>query len=269
MKHLIYILFAAILMVGCDTLNDSSTENGRVEGTINQIDQPASTLTVDNLPVYVTERTDIADQAGTALQFYELRVGDFVAITGSEDEAGTLVAETIEQDVSKRNTGGAPAGDEVCRGTFGDVVFENLFVPDDATCVLDGTTVNGNIVVGTDATLTANGIDVEGNIQAEGARDVTSEGQSVVGGNIQIKQGDRASVTDVTVDGDVQIESQSGSVSVARTVVGGNMQIFQNEGGVSLRDNRIAENMQCKENTPPPSGGGNTAGNKEDQCSNL
>ena len=48
-----------------------------------------------------------------------------------------------------------------------------------------------------------------------------------------------------------------------------NLQAVQNEGGVELTGNTIAENLQCKENNPPPTGGGNTAGDREDQCANL
>jgi hypothetical protein len=47
------------------------------------------------------------------------------------------------------------------------------------------------------------------------------------------------------------------------------MQVFQNTGGVRLLNNRIAENLQCKENDPPPTGSGNIAGDKEDQCAGL
>ena len=48
------------------------------------------------------------------------------------------------------------------------------------------------------------------------------------------------------------------------------MQAFQNTGGVEIRGNRINGNLQCKENSPRPTGGGNVVGgNKEDQCARL
>jgi hypothetical protein len=31
-----------------------------------------------------------------------------------------------------------------------------------------------------------------------------------------------------------------------------NLQVIGNTGGVVLQNNRIAENVQCKENNPPP-----------------
>lgn len=163
----------------------------------------------------------------------------------------------------------AKASDETCRGTIGARTFENLKVPDGAKCTLEGTIIKGNLFVYTRSTLIARGVRVGGNIQADGARSVTVNSQSDVGGNIQIKQGYAANVAQTTIDGDVQLESNDGPVYATRTRVGGNMQVFQNTGGVTLRYNRIAENLQCKENTPRPTGGGNIAGDKEDQCAKL
>lgn len=48
------------------------------------------------------------------------------------------------------------------------------------------------------------------------------------------------------------------------------MRVFQNHGGVRIAGNLIDGNLQCKENRPAPTGGGNRVrGNKEDQCSRL
>ena len=49
----------------------------------------------------------------------------------------------------------------------------------------------------------------------------------------------------------------------------GNLHAVQNTGGLVIENNYIAENLQCKENNPPPAGGGNRAGDKEDQCAAL
>jgi hypothetical protein len=41
-------------------------------------------------------------------------------------------------------------------------------------------------------------------------------------------------------------------------------------GGVSIISNTIDGNLQCKENQPAPTGGGNIVqGNMEDQCANF
>jgi hypothetical protein len=51
--------------------------------------------------------------------------------------------------------------------------------------------------------------------------------------------------------------------------VGGNLQADENTGGLRISFNVIAENLQCKQNNPPPTGSGNTAGDKEGQCAGL
>ena len=160
-----------------------------------------------------------------------------------------------------------------CAGGLGAVTVVNLIVPDGSTCTLNGTRVEGNIHVGTRATLRARGVDVDGNIQAEGARSVDvvvlSGVRSFVGGNIQIKQGGTARIDSVDIREDLQFEENRILVSATRNEVGGNLQAYKNTGGVTIRNNQIAENLQCFDNNPPPTGGNNTAGDKDGQCESL
>jgi hypothetical protein len=168
--------------------------------------------------------------------------------------------------------GGAPvafAEETQCRGTIGAVTLDNIFVPDGKTCVLKGTRAKGTVKVGTGATLDAIGVRVNGNIQAEGAASVTVRGGSIVGGNIQIVQGGRATIDRARIDGDLLFDENRAAIRATSNVIGGNLQSFKNTGGVYIAKNRIAENLQCKENRPAPTGGGNSAGSKEDQCERL
>jgi hypothetical protein len=41
------------------------------------------------------------------------------------------------------------------------------------------------------------------------------------------------------------------------------LQAFKNTGGVSITRNVIDGNLQCKENRPPPTGGGNIVDGKK------
>jgi hypothetical protein len=167
----------------------------------------------------------------------------------------------------------ALADDTVCQGTLGAVTVVNLIVPDGSTCTLNGTRVEGNIHVGTRATLKAKGVDVEGNIQAEGARSINvvvlGGVPSFVGGNIQIKQGGTALIDRVDIREDLQFEENRGPVSAKGNEIGGNLQAYKNTGGVTIKNNQIAENLQCFDNNPPPTGGNNTAGDKDGQCEAL
>ena len=163
----------------------------------------------------------------------------------------------------------AQADDFNCTGTVGAVTKDNVDVPDNATCTLDGTTVEGNIKVGTNATMIAKGVKVDGNIQAQGAKNLVVNNGSTVGGSIQIEQGGSGNVTNVDVDSDIQFFSNSGAVEAKNNTVGGNLQADENTGGVSIIDNIIDGNLQCKQNNPPPTGSGNKAASLEDQCSTL
>ncbi len=71
------------------------------------------------------------------------------------------------------------------------------------------------------------------------------------------------------INGDLQFEANEARMVARNSTILANLQAFQNTGGVVLQNNRIAENLQCKENNPPPTGGGNQAGDKEDQCAAL
>jgi hypothetical protein len=143
----------------------------------------------------------------------------------------------------------AGAEERTCRGSIGKVTVDNLRVPDGASCRLNGTYVKGTIKVETSATLDARYVRVVGNVQAEEHRAVTLL-SSRVGGSVQLKQG--------------------GSAVVSRNAITGDLQSFTNRGTQSFVSNRINGNLQCKENVPAPTGGGNiVGGNKEDQCRRL
>ncbi len=67
------------------------------------------------------------------------------------------------------------------------------------------------------------------------------------------------------------VEVKRDTTLIARGArIGGNIQIVGNRGSNEIRSNRVGGNLQCKENSPPPTGGGNIVdGNKEDQCRRL
>ena len=165
--------------------------------------------------------------------------------------------------------GPASAEERVCRGAIGAVTVDNLRVPQDATCTLNGTRVEGTIKVEGDATLKASAIRVIGNVQAENARKVLVRNGSV-GGSVQIVQGGAARIVGTRIAGDILFDEQDRDLAANRNRIGGSVQAFQNIGGLSINDNRIDGNLQCKENDPAPTGGGNVVqGSKEDQCDGL
>ena len=81
----------------------------------------------------------------------------------------------------------ARAEELTCRGKLGGITVDNLVVPSNGTCTLNGTRIQGTLKVESNATLKATRINVNGNIQAENAKAV-NVASSVVGGSIQIKE---------------------------------------------------------------------------------
>jgi hypothetical protein len=152
-----------------------------------------------------------------------------------------------------------------CRTTVNGTTKDVVVVPDNATCTLNNTNVEGNIIVGTGSTLVARGVSVKGNIQSEGHARVSvvssTARASSINGDIQIKQGRNATVTNAHI---------GGVFNFSRNTIGSDLQAKQNTGtGLTISSNRINGNLQCQENVPAPVGSGNTAASKEDQCARL
>jgi hypothetical protein len=170
--------------------------------------------------------------------------------------------------------GGGPtpplAGNVTCSNfAIGAVALDSVIVPDNASCSLEGTRLNGSLLVGTHARVTATGVRVTGNVQAEGAASVLLGGASNIGGSVQLKQGGAATVSGAAIIGDLQIDAMRGPVAASGNRISGGLQVMANRSGVSLTANTIGGAMQCKDNQPAPTGSGNVASIKEDQCRPL
>ena len=137
------------------------------------------------------------------------------------------------------------------------------------SCTLNGTKVEGTVKVERNATLVANTIRVKGNVQSEGSRSITLRQGSVVVGSVQLENGlDGGSgrVLNSRVNGDLQFFSNEARMISRGNTLLANLQANQNTGGLVIENNRTSENLQCQANNPSPTSGGNTAGDKKDQC---
>jgi hypothetical protein len=161
-----------------------------------------------------------------------------------------------------------------CRTTVTGTTKDVVFVPQNATCTLNNTNVEGNIIVSNGATLIARGVRVKGSIQSEGHARVTvvrsTSRVSTINGDIQIKQGRSATVTSARIGGSLQVEQNNGAFNFSSNTIGSDLQANANTGtGLTIRSNRINGNLQCQSNVPAPVGSGNVAASKEDQCARL
>jgi len=166
----------------------------------------------------------------------------------------------------------AHAEDYECRGTLGAVtVVGSVIVPDDATCTLDGTNIQGNLTVKSRATLVATGIELTGTVQGESPTKVDVRGSQIGNGFSISKGGELGSIVLMTtsVTGDVQLADNRGSVQLDGNTVGGSVQVNKNTGGVTITGNGITNGLQCQDNNPFPTGGGNIAAQKQGQCERL
>lgn len=164
----------------------------------------------------------------------------------------------------------AYAEEITCSATLGAITVDNVRVPPNQTCTLNGTRVEGTVKIEQNAALYANAVRIDGSVQAENAARVNVTGNSTVGGSVQVIQSGAATIDSVAVNGSIQLESNAQALVITNNIVGSDLQAFQNNGGVHIAGNTIDGNLQCKENVPPPTGGNNNVeGSAEDQCANL
>lgn len=177
--------------------------------------------------------------------------------------SGGLPAPTLPEGVFS-------AGSNVtCRNlSLGAVTYANVAVPAGARCELRATRLTGNLELGPGAGVDSWNADIAGSVQGDGPGVVQLSGGSV-GGSVQAQRAAAATLAGTRIGGSVQFEAATGLLWLQNLVVTGDIQLFGNRGGAVLNDNSAGGNLQCKENMPAPSGSGNRASSKEDQCSAL
>ena len=167
------------------------------------------------------------------------------------------------------STPAVQAEEITCTGAIGAKTVDNLRVPQNGSCTLNGTIVEGTIKVERGASLDARAVQVNGNVQGENHRYISLSQNSRINGNIQFDQGGAFQVLDSRAQG-IQVKSNNGSSLLRNNRVKSDIQVFSHSGGIRIAQNSVDGNLQCKENSPAPTGGGNIVqGNKEDQCRKL
>ena len=188
-------------------------------------------------------------------------------------------AASVEGDCAPAAAGGGAggggltpplSGNVTCVGlTIGAVQLDSVIVPAGASCTLVGTRLNGNLEVGASSRLSADSVSVTGGLVSDGAQSLTISGTSSFGGSVQVQRGLAANLLGLSASGDLQIDSMQGPVVATNNRISGNAQVMANRGGVQLSTNRFGGVMQCKDNLPAPTGSGNVATLKQDQCLQL
>ncbi len=172
----------------------------------------------------------------------------------------------------------ASASDTRCTGNLTGT-FDNVVVPENATCVLVDSLVMGNVKALSNSRLFADSNDIRGNVEGDKADLVEvydrpeEPAPSIVGGNIQAKEGNEGVLVCGTElpSGNIQVEkfsgpdtfvligddSHCGPFGGGNVLAKGSIKVEENTIGVFVRDalgiddNRVGQNLQVFKNRGP------------------
>jgi hypothetical protein len=176
----------------------------------------------------------------------------------------------------------------------------NIVVPSGAFCDLNGTHVTGNATVesgppepSNPTGLTSNAATIDGNVLVQRNAQFAAFTGSNIGGNVRCNQCEVADIQGSTVEGSLEDNGVSEGAFIRNSHFGGNLRIqdgtdffnthfaidgntigdslvFNRNTGVSdISTNTVDASLTCRDNTPPPTGAGNTAEHKRGQCAAL
>jgi hypothetical protein len=184
-----------------------------------------------------------------------------------------------------------------CNGTYYGPFKGNLNVSNGQTCILVGGGVTGNIVQN-GGSLGIGNVSIVGNVQIQSGGPFSVGPAAMIVGNLQIQNVppglEPSQVCGSTVKGDLQyqnngspvvigwanpwcvgniiggnlqVHNNTASIAIFSNTVGGNIQIQNNSAPTQVFNNTVKQSLQCQNNFPATTGGGNTAAQKQGQCS--
>jgi hypothetical protein len=172
-------------------------------------------------------------------------------------------------------------------------IHANVVVPENAFCDLSGARIDGSVTVErTAGLLLDSGSSVDHNVVVERDGQVALFNGSTVGGSIWCFKCSAADVHNSTVKGSLYDRGLTGGTFIESSQIGGTLLILHsqgdgvgftvtgstigedfsfvhNTGSSTIAGNSIEDELSCKDNTPTPAGGGNTAADKDGQCAGL
>jgi hypothetical protein len=276
---------AAELLVGCESVVVSSVEISEVQVI------PASMTLLEG-------RTQAASAIVTATGGEVLPSLD-VAWTVDHPDIATITAEGVvhglEQGathiraVSEGVTGIAEVmvlrdpstpdvpndGDDDDDGDPSCEISDQLFVRDveirpNASCTFTDVRVRGNVLLREGARLVASRLTVDGSIEANRAAGLVLT-DSWIYGEVKFEEGGTVTIAGTLVDGKVELKSNLGVIDAADNRIEEAFKLEKNRGGPFRLLRNESRNLECKENTPEPSGSGNVVreDRKAEQCEDL
>jgi cytoskeletal protein CcmA (bactofilin family) len=150
-----------------------------------------------------------------------------------------------------------------------------VIVPDGASCVLSGATINGNVHVKRNASLSVDTVApsaVRGNVEADQCLSVLLGGAVTVEGNLHVQHcvADSGYVgPDIRIGKNFECHDNAGRCRAYGGSVAGNVHVKKNTSSspAEISGNAIGGNLECQGNVPPPTHTApNTARKKQGQC---
>ncbi len=192
------------------------------------------------------------EMSGGTLVLSNTVVTGNIQMTGASTFSMSL-STVIQGNLQVQNTSLSTAPDVVCGATING----NLQFLDSATGIDLGslTVCPGNTIGGS--------LQVQDNSGPVQILDIT------VNGNLQVQNNTGSTqINGNTVSGNVQVENNTASTQANGNTVGGNLQIENNTVSTQVFSNAVKGNLQC-ENNASITGEGNTASQKQGQCSDF
>jgi hypothetical protein len=184
-----------------------------------------------------------------------------------------------------------------CNGTLNHISIGDLNVSNGQTCIINSSSLTGNVTQN-GGSLVLNGVTVGGNVQVQGRGNISILPSTYIGGNLQIQNLQAGTANEVcganikgnlqyqnngaavqigassgcpgnTIQGDLEIGNNTAWTQVAGNTVVGNLQVQNNTGAATqVSNNAVTKSLQCQNNSSI-TGGGNSASQKQGQCSSF
>jgi len=182
--------------------------------------------------------------------------------------------------------GSASAQTTICNVSVPPGTYDNLEVPANTLCELGQfgpgpVIVTGNVTVKSGAVLIVRQflrLVVNGSVLGTDARTIEMDlgpGQVSILGSVHLTgTTEEAFLSSVSIRGTLSIANSIGEINVVSNDVGGSALVRANTASgrnfINIEANAIGGSLVCMDNTPAPSGDGNTVGgNKVGQCVGL
>lgn len=264
------LVSAAVLLTGCERSVVSPVEISEVEIVPAEI---TITAGAHQTAVAILKESGGAELPGRTVT-WTAEDSTIAAVTADGVVEGRASGTTRIHASSEGVTGSAEvtvvaepdSGCDVRNALFSD----DLDIPRDTRCTLTNVTVEGNVRLRKGARLTASDLTVHGNLEGDEAELLILD-VSHIYGNLKFEDGGSVELYDTDIGGKLDIDENRGHIDIRDSAIDGDVRLDDNRGGpFTLYRNRVAGDLECKNNRPSPTGGENVVdGEKKRQCQRL